>query len=276
MMDFVRTLFGMNNEASKREVVGSPVEFGLQDVGFIQDSNRRLTLLQDLSTRYQGTPHEPKMKTVYEKTENIHSYLVSRKKVHELEMFHLQNTDHFITTFTAILDVHQKFHDLTHASNGTARKLEDSLQESKAAALKRLEKAANLPELVKPVQTSVQFYHDRGAKATVPRLYVPEISINTVEKVSYYTHDKSDQLVAREVGFTSSKIEKEAFQEHICVRMGLKDVSYIGNALLTIPNNNGITPTGVVPVIHWEGCLYAINLNDYRLFPVRIFRAGIK
>ncbi|WP_205502472.1 hypothetical protein [Rufibacter psychrotolerans] len=276
MMDFVRALFGMKADTGQREVVGNPAEFGLQEAGFIQESNRRLTQLQELTTRYQGTPHAAKMKAAFEKTRTIHSYLVARKKVHELEMFHLQNTDHFLTTFTAILDVHQKFQHLAPASNGAARGKETPLHESRSAKLKRLEKAANLPELVRPVQNSVQYYHDRGAKTSVPRLYVPEISINTVEKVTYYSQGKKEELVPKEVGFTSSKEEKEAFLEHLLVRLGLPDASYVGNALVTIPNNNGITPTGLVPVLHWEGCLYALNLNDYRLFPVRIYRAGVR
>ncbi|MFB9864275.1 hypothetical protein [Rufibacter immobilis] len=276
MMDFMRSLFGRKEETGSRKVVGAPADFGLQEVAYMQESNRRLSQLQELSTRFAGTPHAPKMKAVYEKSRNIHAYLVSRKKVHELEMFHLQNTDHFITAFTAILDVHQKHQDLLLASTHGSEKVEHAMKSSAAERLKRLEKAATLPDLVKPVETSVQVYHDRGAKATVPRLYVPEISINTFERITYYAPSKAEELVPKQVGFTSSKEEKEAFQDFLMLRLGLKDVSYVGNALVTIPNNNGITPTGLVPVLHWEGFLYALNLNDYRLFPVKIYRSGGK
>ncbi len=274
-MDFMRSLFGMK-ETGQRAVVGAPVDFGLQEIAYIKDSNRRLTQLQELGARFKGTPHEPKMKAVYEKTKNIHTYLVSRKKTHDLELFHLKNTDHFITTFTTILDVHQKHYHLSQAGSGGSEAVEALMHQSKAEKLKRLEKAANLPDQVKPLTNTVQFYNAGEAKTAVPRLYVPDISINTVEKITYHTEGKSGDLVPREVGFTSSKDQKEAFQNHLSVRIGLKDASYVGNALVTIPNNNGIQPTGIVPVIHWEGFLYAINLNDYRLFPVRIYRNGSK
>ncbi|WP_210465329.1 hypothetical protein [Rufibacter roseolus] len=273
MMDFVRSLFGMKEEG-RRAVAGATADFGMEEITYIKESNRRLTLLQELSSRYKATPQAAKMKAVYEKTRNIHTYLVARKKVHELEMFHLKNTDHFINTFTAILDVHQKHDQLSQAASASGNKVEEMVQNSRADRMKRLEKMANLPDQVKPISNPVKFYNAGEAKAAVPRLYLPDISINTVEKVTYYTDGKSEELVPREVGFTSSKDQKEAFQNHLTARLGLKDVSFVGNALVTIPNNNGITPTGIVPVIHWEGYLYAINLNDYRLFPVRIYRNG--
>ncbi|ALI97717.1 hypothetical protein [Rufibacter tibetensis] len=275
MMDFMRSLFGVKKKG-RRVVVGATGDLGIEEIGYIAESNRRLALLQELSHRYKGTPQASKMKAVLEKTRNIHSYLVSRKKAHELEMFHLKNTDHFITTFTTILDVHQKHYLLTHGASEASSSMETSVQKIKAEKLKRLEKIANLPDLIKPIENSVRFYYADEAKTAVPRLYLPEISINTVEKVIYYAEGKSDELVPREVGFTSSKDQKEAFLNHLTNRTGLQDTSYVGNALVTIPNNNGIQPTGVVPVIHWEGCLYAINLNDYRLFPVKIFRNGSK
>jgi hypothetical protein len=53
-------------------------------------------------------------------------------------------------------------------------------------------------------------------------------------------------------------------------------MSYVGNAIVNIPNNNGTYPTGYVPVIHWKGFLYVINLNDYRLFPVKMQRSRKK
>ncbi|KAA3437720.1 hypothetical protein [Rufibacter hautae] len=275
MMDFVRALFGMKEEG-RRAVAGAAADFAMEEIVYIKESNRRLSMLQELSSRYKATPQASKMKAVYDKTRNIHTYLVARKKVHDLEVFHLKNTDHFINTFTAILDVHQKHDQLTQAASASTGKVESMVQNSRAERLKRLEKTANLPDQVKPITNPVQFYHAGEAKAAVPRLYLPDISINTVEKVTYYTDGKAEELVPRQVGFTSSKDQKEAFQNHLAVRLGLKDVSYVGNALVTIPNNNGITPTGIVPVIHWEGFLYALNLNDYRLFPVRIFRNGGK
>ncbi|AKQ45195.1 hypothetical protein TH63_05410 [Rufibacter radiotolerans] len=271
MIDFLRSLFGGKDEAGERMVVGAPVDFGLRDVAYIKDSNLRLTQLQDLTARYHGTPHEAKLKAVYEKTRQIHAYLVSRKRVHDLEIFHLQNTDHFVSAYTAIIDVH-------HRPADTEKEMAELALKGKPdrpIRLKRSEKLAALPDLVKPIQTSVQKYDSGEARAVVPRLYVPDISINTFEKITYYTEDKAGNLVPNQVGFTSSKAEKEAFQQYMAATLGLEDASYVGNTLVTIPNSNGITPTGLVPVLHWESFLYAVNLNDMRLFPVRIYRKGV-
>jgi hypothetical protein len=270
MIDFLRSLFGVQDEAGERMVVGAPVDFGLRDVAYIKDSNQRLTQLQDLAARYHATPHEAKLKAVYEKTRHIHTYLVSRKRVHDLEIFHLQNTDHFISTYTAIIDVHHRPAD---TGKGAA---ESPLQgkPGKPPRVRLSDKRADLPDLVKPIQTSVQKYDAGEARVQVPRLLIPDISINTFEKITYYTEDKAGNLVPNQVGFTSSKGEKEAFQHYMATTLGLEDVSYVGNTLVTIPNSNGITPTGLVPVLHWESFLYAVNLNDMRLFPVRIYRKG--
>jgi hypothetical protein len=84
MIELVRSFFGLKRLSGKRTVVGNPVSVDLKEVRYIRDSNNRLSLLHTLWNRYKGTPHEPKIKTVYEKTNNIHNYLVARKKLTEL------------------------------------------------------------------------------------------------------------------------------------------------------------------------------------------------
>ncbi len=79
------------------------------------------------------------------------------------------------------------------------------------------------------------------------------ISINTFAKVLYYKEDATGNLVAKEIGYTSSSLEKEGFLQHVSACLGIRSISYMGNALVTIDNNNGSQPTGLVPIIHWEG-----------------------
>ena len=60
----------------------------------------------------------------------------------------------------------------------------------------------------------------------------------------------------------------------MAARVGLykPDISYVGNALVQIPGVNGDGAAGYAPVINWKGYMYALDLNDYRLYPVRIYR----
>jgi len=274
-MGFLRSFLGFGEVKIKRTVVGASVGFGLQEVEFIKSSNQRLTLLQELAARYGGTPHAPKLKQVYEKTKSIHSFLVSKKKVHALEMFHLQNTDHFITTFTVILDVHQDHQQATGSTSFHSKAGAKAPFPEPKPWVARVEKAPDLPEMIKPITSQNQLHHGADGRVPVPRLYVPDISIITFEQITFLHENAAGNLVAHQVGSTSSKQEKEIFQQHVSSRLGLEDVSYIGNAHLTIPNSNGVTPTGIVPILYWEGFHYALNLNDCRLFPVRIYRKGM-
>ena len=109
MIKLMRSLFGIGGSSNKRTVLGKSISVDLKDVEYIKDSSNRLSTLHELYTRYRGTPHEQKIKIVYEKTKNIHNYLVTRNRLHELELFHIQNTEHFINTFTVIMDVHQEY-----------------------------------------------------------------------------------------------------------------------------------------------------------------------
>ncbi len=267
MMDFMRSLRGLKDETATRQVVGgAPVGFGLQEVEFIKSSNLRLSLLQDLANRYGATPHATKLKQAYQKTKSIHSFLVTKKKVHVLEMFHLQHTDHFIATFTIILETYLDHNPVPRQTSAS------SAGQASSPTPRRVAKAQDLPEMIKPLKTHGQFFHGTESRAPVPRLYAPDISINTFENITFLHENAEGQLVAHHVGATSSPEEKDVFLQHVSSRLGLAQLTYVGNAHLTIPNSSGITPTGMVPIIYWEGFRYAVNLNDYRLFPVGVFR----
>ena len=267
----MRSLFTWGDSAENRTVVGAPVDVDLRTVAYIKNSNDRLTELNLLVSRYKGTPHEEKLKLVHEKTKKIHAYLVEKKKVHELELFHLQNTEHFINTFTIILEAYQKQQNDSHAAAYRSVKPGSLPEKSKPIKNKQNQETCRNIEMVKPVVMPENFSNPVRS-AAIPQLTVPSISINTFATITYYKEDADENLIAREIGYTSSDLEKESFLQHVAACLGLRGLSYIGNALVTIVNNNGTQPTGVVPIIHWEGFLYALNLNDYRLFPVKINR----
>jgi hypothetical protein len=88
--------------------------------------------------------------------------------------------------------------------------------------------------------------------------------------VPYTQGDTLGAISAREIGFTSSETEKETFLTEVRARLGIKNIAYLGNALVNIPQSNGVSVNELVPVIRWQSCIYALNLNDFRLFPVKI------
>lgn len=262
MMQFVRSLFGWNGSAANRTVVGNKVSVDIKDVSYIQDSNTRLNLLHNLYNRYRGTPHAPKMKAVYEKTKNLHTYLIAKKRVHELELFHLQNTEHFINTFTAILDVHQSSQDSSIISPQTELKDEEGY---------------NQKVIAEPINDSPgPIVLTLASGDEMPQLAVPAISINTYAKISYKRIDTAGNLILNDISFTATNQEKENFLATISPRLGVYklDISYMGNAQVHLPNSNGSIQTEIVPIVNWKGCLYVFSINDYRLFPIRINRKG--
>ncbi len=115
MIKFVRSLFGLNGSSSKRAVAGASISMDLQEVAYINDSNHRLAALLNLYKSYKETLHGDKIKKVYEKTKQIHDYLISKKRVHELEIFHIRNTDNFINTFALIIEVHHRHKQIAFA-----------------------------------------------------------------------------------------------------------------------------------------------------------------
>ena len=290
MMKYVWSFLGFGGTVTERKVVGAPAPIDQKEVEYIRESNARLNVLHHLANRYRGTAHEPKLKAVFEKTKNIHAYLVSKKRPHELELFHVQHTDHFINTFTAILEVHQSHQAASMpppppppvpASNGEASpeaKAQVLLRKFEAERVRRGQEPLKFPEMVKPfVSRQSPLLGAKELRTVAPRLSAPDILIDTYSKIIYLREDTNEGLIAHEIGFTSTEEEKQNFLLLVSARLGitLVGLTYVGNAVVNIPNSNGSTPTGYVPVIHWKGFTYALNLNDYRLFPVRIHRRGV-
>ncbi|WP_114783798.1 hypothetical protein [Botryobacter ruber] len=274
MIEFLRSLFGLSDVTGNRTVVGGgPVSVDARQVQYIKDSNLRIAALHQLYTRYKGTPHEAKLKEVYTKTKDIHVHLVHKKRVHELELFHLQNTDHFLNTFTIILDVHQKH--TAPATTATAPEPESFFKNLKSAT-------ATLAGKTKPVteparQPAIQRHQEpaRTAVADAPAATLPEVSIDTSSRIRYNSEDEKGIPTTKAIGFTSSQEEKEAFLAHVASRVGMyrRDVTYVGNAMLTLPAAYSGPPSAAyAPILHWRGLTYALSLSDYRLYPVKIYR----
>ena len=272
MMNFLRSLFGLNGTAGDRTVVGSPAGIDVKDVHYIKNSNKRLTALQELHGRYSGTLHAEKIEAAYHKTKEIHSYLVGRKRVHELELFHLQHTDHFLNTFTVIMDAHQQQHAKAAAFKRAAARADGVIRKVASATFRKDRKEVKAA-LQTNRETSDRAYADFiESKTAVPGLAVPQISINTYSKIVYLKESISGSLITHEIGFTSSPEEKEDFIDYVSERLGIDQITYVGNALLFIPTHNSSPPAEMVPVIHWNGSPYALTLEDCRLFPVRTYR----
>lgn len=265
MIGFLRSFFGLNGSSGKRMVVGHLHSLDVRDVEYVKQSTDRLHSLQLLVKRYQGTPHEAKIRQVYEKSKSIHTYLVDHNRVYELELFHLRNTDHFISTFNAIINVHQQ------VPKGKAPAGIPPQPASKTNSFAAFfnstgsKKKKNEPatDLVKPLRQQEKMDLSR-----IPSLQVPEIALHTFEKIPYLQEGSE----IREIGFTSTPAEKQVFLQYVAARLELENLSYVGNAALQIPNQSGTPSTGLVPVVHWAGYMYALNLNDFRLFPVKIGR----
>lgn len=266
----MRSLFGLGSSSGRRTVVGTALAMDVKDVGHLQASNTRLTDLHQLYSRYRGTPYAQKIKLVYEKTKAIHDYLISRNRVYELALFHIQHTEHFLSTFNTILDVHVGQpvggEGVKNADTGKIR----PPQVPPAAVLREQEKKYPKLEMVRPPAGRVAMGNHQPAELT--HLAVPEIMINTYAAIPYIKEEVANGRIVNEIGYASTPREKEAFLQHLASRLSIHDFSYAGNALLSIPNSNGTQSIGVVPIIHWEGFLYAVNLNDYRIFPVKMYR----
>lgn len=271
MKQFFRSLFGLDS-APKRMVVGSSLgnlSLEAKQLDYVKDSVARLTSLHELYKRYMGTAHENKLKAVWEKTKKIHHYLLARNRLHELELFHLQNTDHFITTFRVILDVRQQQgrppKEIAAMVSASAAPLEQAQRPQPA---RKRQNGSPRPELIKPLNRKAVFFMPEEAKREAPMLSLPQVSINTYAKIPYLLEDAVPGPELLEIGHTSSPQEKEVFLRYVSRQLGIQEVSYVGNALVNIPNESGSRPTGMVPILHWGGYLYALNLNDFRLFPV--------
>ncbi|MCJ8166184.1 hypothetical protein MKJ04_15155 [Pontibacter sp. E15-1] len=270
MIGFLRSIFGMEETAGTRTVAGSPGNPDAKDTAYLRESKRRLNELHHLVDRYKGTQHSAQLQAVYEKTKRIHTYLADKQKWYELEVFHLQHTDHFLSTYTVIMDAHQQHRKAAHRSataraSAAVRRAASGLFRSDRKEVKAVQQTNR--------ETSQRALRDlTEANAKVPQLTLPHISINTFAKVAYLQEGPSGTLTTHEIGFTSTTEEKTEFIAYISERLGLEHITYVGNAIAELPTQHTDQPIEMVPVIHWNGCPYAINLEDERLFPVRTYR----
>lgn len=269
-MKFLRSLFGLNGSSNKRTVLGKSDRVDISQVAYIKESIENLHALHELYKRYKGSPHEGRIKRVWEKTKEIHAYLVARNRLHELALFHIQHTEHFISAFTAIINLHQQRHEGTFIAPPSKPAPTNLFEKFSQEKQKRKTGTAAGPEMVIPLSRLKSALHVEDLKAEAPMLTLPEITLNTYTKIPYRMPEPGE--LTAEIGYTSTPQEKETFLLYVSAQLGISDITYVGNALVTIPNSNGGNPTGIVPVIFWEGFLYAINLNDFRLFPVKTYR----
>jgi hypothetical protein len=259
MIRWVRSVLGLENLPVKRTVLGNQSHLDLKAARQFQHSANRLKLLQTLCHQYKGTPHEQKINLVYEKTQSIHTSFLEQQKGTELELFHLQNTDNFINTFALIKATHQK--------NKAAA---PAISSDKPAA-------ANLPTNKSRFNASLPGFNHPVKNILIPSLppvlQIPAIAIDTFTQVDYVRLGPAGDLSTHQIGITSAYQEKEYFLATVATRVGIykPDLSYVGNTQVLLPDNPA-SPPGYLPVINWRGNMYVVNLNDFRLFPVKINR----
>jgi hypothetical protein len=265
MIQWVRSVLGLEVTPGNRSVLGKQVNMDVREAQHVQNSDNRLKLLQTLRHQYKGTPHAPKINLVYEKTRNIHDYLVDQKKLTELELFHLQNTDNFINTFALIKTAHAKAQVEKKVETGT----EDHSHKN----------PANIGS--ERTTSYARPFNNTAVKGNLtpnpdPGLNIPAISINTYTRINYVRLGAASDLSTYEIGATATYQEKEYFLATVATRVGLykPDIAYVGNTQVILPENKNSNTLSHVPVINWRGSLYAIDLTDYRLYPVRINRSG--
>ncbi|MCC9166980.1 hypothetical protein [Pontibacter harenae] len=306
MMKFWRSFFGVVDDSpTNRTVIGkSAAGVDPKDVKYIKASNARLALLHNLLNRYKGTSHEAKIKEVYDKTSNIHAYLISKRRIHDLELFHLQNTEHFINAFKAILDAHERHVTITAvpaepeevkepvADKNTPPKavpkpdnIFTRLEAEAENLIKRFEnevfqgngKTYSVPEPDRHVKRQAATAPTATVRTQVPSLALPNVAIDTYSKVHYERASTADGVLSGEICFTSAEQEKENFLQAIAPKLGVykTDLSYVGNTMLVLPNSHGLTPAAYVPVVRLKGCPYAVDLINYRLFPVKMQSRGL-
>ncbi|WP_242928282.1 hypothetical protein [Pontibacter vulgaris] len=267
MRSLLRFIFGREKPTGRRAVVGNPVSIDVKDVPHITESKKRLAALRELYNRYKNSTHAQNIKSVYEKTERIHTYLLSKNRVNELELFHLQHTDHFLNTFNVIMDAHQQ-----HRQESLVSPVSDNKAAARKTILVPNGNEAKTTQVLEREPRSSYNGETHAVKANVARLTIPDISIDTFANIIYLKENQPDGLTSDEIGFTSTPEEKETFIRYISGKLGVKEITYLGNAMVHIPDVPGSSPPEMVPVIHWNGSPYALYLDDFRLFPVRTYR----
>ncbi|MGV3503578.1 MAG: hypothetical protein ACO1O1_07705 [Adhaeribacter sp.] len=269
MTGFFRSLFSWGSEANARTVIGGQVSLDAKQAALVRESNNQLAALFNLCKKYMGTPYAARMRSVYEKTHTIHNYLTTKNRIQELALFHLQHTEHFINTFTIIWQVHQKQPSGNFSPPPTHAPLPPVPNGHSVKANKPAE----------PIPVQGRAYQQpsgepdkwlAAAQSQVPRLTVTPIRIDTAARMLYKMVNQEGKEETREIGLTSPEEEKEKFLEYVATRFGLSQISYKGNALVNIPDSKAAKPTGLVAIIYWLGCSYALNLMDGRLFPVKL------
>ncbi|WP_125047749.1 hypothetical protein [Pontibacter arcticus] len=264
MMGFLRGIFAAKREAGTRTVAGAPVTLNVQDAVYSQNSLQRLAALKELYFKYKTTPHANKINAVYEKTQHLHTYLLSRAKAHELELFHLQHTDNFLNTFSVIIDMHRQHGKHRVARPALNRPPEpDPFRKGTKEAKEALQQNMEMSRTV--LADAI------AAKLEVPRLGVMQVSINTYCKLIYLQESMAGSVISHEIGYTSSPEEKEEFATYVSVRLGLEEVAYVGNALVSFPDSNGHQLPELAPVIQVKGCSYIFSIEKFHLFPVRTY-----
>ncbi len=265
MSNFWRSLFGSKKAGNNRKVIGLPKTIPVNELPHIQESKRRLTALQQLCSQYKSTPHARQIEQVYQKTRRIHAYLTDRGRGHELELFHLQHTDHFLNTFTVILNVHLQHHNVQQ---------EPEVANSRKVVAKSVKRdmQAGLSYRNLNRRVSEQVLEDtKQSVYSVPKLSLPEIALNTYSRLVYLKEETADMQLTHEIGYTSDEEEKEAFTSFVSEKFDIHDISYIGNTIVYFPGH-AHTTADLVPVISWNGGLYVVCLEEVRLYPVSTFR----
>jgi len=255
-------LFGLHGITGNRTVAGSAEGDHIKSLPYIQDSHRRLAALGTLCSRYKGSRHAQRLKAVLDKTQQIHAYLVERKRVHELELFHVQYTDHFLAAFSVIADAHERHNGKIGAVPAAAAKNGTWDSNERTRYRQVVQAAPQRHQQVKKVAVDLTL-----SEAEVPKLHLPQIAINTYSKIVY----RQDAV---EIGFTSTAEEKEAFEAYVAAQFGIADITYVGNALVYMPAQANARSAEMLPVIHWHGAPYVLLLEEARLFAVRTYRAN--
>lgn len=304
MMSLLRFLFGLGGETGSRRVAGAAESPAQKELPYVLDSNKRLLRLQELCARYKPTPYAQQLYAVLEKTKHIHAYLVSRNRAQELEIFHLQHTDHFINTFTAIIEMHQR-HEVPVAPEAVVKdttpkasappprkphrptvppvpnyrsqfpfedKLEDVLRKIESGTIRGFHTAHKVSEMVKRVaeQTGLSPFSETAAG---PVLSMPNIAIDTYTKIPYRREKVMDEYYVYKIGYTSPPEEKEAFLSYVSEQLGISGFKYMGNTTVHFSNGDAYyNSPAVLPVINWHGACYALGLGNKCLYPVKAFR----
>jgi hypothetical protein len=270
MRKLFRSIFGLSSY--DRKVLGNPVNFDLKDIELIRNSNARITALQNLMYRYKKSIQEPKFKLVFEKTKKIHHYLLSKNRIHELELFHIQNTDHFLSTFNVIMDVHLSPKDMS--AEHSRPEIIDIVNKARESKKFGNPSGNQNPSIGKTSPVNDQYQKTENLTIEIPLLSVPDISLNTLTKVKYKRKIKTNEFEERDIGFFSNKEDKDTFLLNVAtiLNIPIEDLAYVGNAMVNIHNSKNPNVSEYAPILHWKGFMYALNLIDYRLFPVTMQR----